>query len=160
MGRAMFPAFAAPAFACQAARVRVDRETGLVRVLEVAAAHDFGKVLNPMGAEGQVEGGVAMGIGLALLEGTGFDGPHQNNPDLLDYKILTAPDAPPIKVAFVDAPVSEGLGGPFGSKGVGEPPCVPTVGAVANAIAVATGHRLHRIPMLPFRVWAAMQADE
>jgi CO/xanthine dehydrogenase Mo-binding subunit len=157
VGRAVFPAFAAPAFACQAVRLKVDRETGVVRVIDVAAAHDFGRVLNPTGAEGQVEGGVAMGIGLAVSEGTVYEGPHQVNPDLLDYKLLTAADAPPVKVAFVDAPVREGHGGPFGSKGVGEPPCVPTVGAVANAVAAATGVRLHRIPMNPSRVWAAMR---
>ncbi|MGQ0670675.1 MAG: xanthine dehydrogenase family protein molybdopterin-binding subunit [Actinomycetota bacterium] len=159
VGRVVFPAFAAPAFACQAARVKVDRETGVVRVLEVAAAHDFGRVLNPIGAEGQVEGGVAMGVGIALSEGTVYEGAHQRNPDLLDYKLVTAADAPLVKVAFVDAPVREDLGGPFGSKGVGEPPCVPTVGAVANALAAATGVRQHRIPMTPARVWAAMRRE-
>jgi CO/xanthine dehydrogenase Mo-binding subunit len=160
IGRPTFPAFAAPAFFAQAARVRVDPETGVVRVLEVAAAHDFGTVINPVGAEGQVEGGVAMGIGLALTEGTVFAGDgsgRQVNPDLLDYKLVTAADAPTIRVVFVDRPVAEGLGGPFGSKGVGEPPCVPTAGAVANAVAAATGVRLRRLPMTPARVWAAMR---
>jgi CO/xanthine dehydrogenase Mo-binding subunit len=160
VGRPTFPAFAAPAFFAQAARVRVDPETGVVRVLDVVAAHDFGTVINPIGAEGQVEGGIAMGIGLALSEGTVFDADglgQQVNPDLLDYKLLTAADAPRIRVVFVERPVAEGLGGPFGSKGVGEPPCVPTAGAVANAVAAATGVRMRRLPMTPARVWAAMR---
>jgi CO/xanthine dehydrogenase Mo-binding subunit len=156
-GRVVFPAFAAPTFFCQAARVRVDPETGVVRVIEVTAAHDFGRVLNPLGAEGQVEGGVANGVGLALCEGTAFDGWRQLNPDLLDYKLLTAADAFTIRMAFVDAPVADG--GPFGSKGLGEPPVVPTAGAVANAIATATGLRVRRLPMTPTRVWAAMRGE-
>ena len=155
VGREVFPAFAAPAFFAQAARVRLDRATGVVRVLEVAAAHDFGRVLNPLGAEGQIEGGVAMGVGLALCEGTVLDEAQQRNPDLLDYKLLTAADAPRVRIAFVDAPVREG--GPHGSKGVGEPPCVPTPGAVANAIAVAAGVPIRRLPMTPSRIWSAMR---
>jgi CO/xanthine dehydrogenase Mo-binding subunit len=154
VGRLVFPAFAAPAFFCHAARVAVDSDTGVVRVREVAAAHDFGRVLNPSGAEGQVEGGVANGIGLALTEGTVFRGWRQGNPDLLDYKLLTAADAPAVKIAFIDAPARDG--GPFGAKGVGEPPVVPTAGAVANAITAATGARLHQLPMTPGRVWDAL----
>jgi xanthine dehydrogenase molybdenum-binding subunit len=163
VGRAMFPAFAAPAFFAQAARVRVDLETGVVRVLEVAAAHDFGRVLNPTGAEGQVEGGIAMGVGLALSEGTVYDegraDGQQINADLLDYKLVTAADAPRMRLAFVERPVADGDGGPFGSKGVGEPPCVPTAGAVANAIASAAGVRVRRLPMTPTRIWSELRAD-
>jgi CO/xanthine dehydrogenase Mo-binding subunit len=154
-GRVVFPAFAAPTFFCHAAQVRVDTDTGVVRVCRVAAAHDFGRVLNPPGAEGQVEGGVANGVGIALSEGTTFDGWRQANPDLLDYKLVTAADAPPVQLAFVDKPAADG--GPFGSKGVGEPPIVPTAGAVANAIAAATGARVRQLPMTPPRMWAALQ---
>jgi CO/xanthine dehydrogenase Mo-binding subunit len=154
-GRVVFPAFAAPTFFCHGARVHVDSDTGVVRVRDIAAAHDFGRVLNPAGAEGQVEGGVANGVGIALSEGTTFAGWRQANPDLLDYKLVTAADAPPVQLAFVDAPAA--AGGPFGSKGVGEPPVVPTAGAVANAIAAATGIRLRELPMTPPRVWAALQ---
>jgi CO/xanthine dehydrogenase Mo-binding subunit len=164
VGRAVFPAFAAPAFFAQAARVKVDPETGVVRVTDVAAAHDFGRVLNPVGARGQVEGGVAMGVGLALSEGTVFGDDEragrQSNPDLLDYKLVTSADAPRITVSFIDRPVSAEEGGPRGSKGVGEPPCVPTAAAVANAVAAATGVRLRRIPMTPSRLWAAMRSED
>jgi CO/xanthine dehydrogenase Mo-binding subunit len=154
-----FPAFAAPAFFAHAARVRVDRETGVARVLEVAAAHDYGTVLNPPGAEGQVEGGVVHASGMALTEGTVYsaDG-RQANPHLLDYKLQTAADAPRIKIAFVGGP--DPGGGPRGSKGVGEPPVVPTAGAIGNAIARVTGARVRRLPMTPVRVWAAMHGEE
>jgi CO/xanthine dehydrogenase Mo-binding subunit len=158
VGRVSFPTFAAPAFFAHAAHVRVDRETGVVRVLKVTAGHDFGRVLNPTGAEGQVEGGIAHGIGIALTEGTVFDGGRQVNPHLLDYKLQTAADVPALSIAFIDAPAADG--GPFGSKGVGEPPVVPTAGAVANAIAAAIGTRLHRMPMTPPRVWAALAGEE
>ena len=153
-GRLGLETFAAPTFITHAVRVRVDRETGVCRVLEVAASHDCGVILNPVGAEGQVEGGVVMGIGMATLEGSivGEDG-RQRNPHLLDYKLQTAADAPPISIAFVDAPSP--YGGPKGSKGTGEPPCVPTPGAIGNAIAQVTGARVHQLPMTPERVWAA-----
>ena len=156
-GRLYFPAFAAPTFFCHAARVLVDRETGVVRVKDVAAAHDFGRVLNPLGAEGQVEGGVAHSLGMALTEGTQYRDGRQLNPHLLDYKLQTSADVPPIKVAFVDAPAKDG--GPHGSKGVGEPPVVPTAGAVANGIAAATGARTRHLPMTAWRVWSALHED-
>ncbi len=155
-GRLGMESFLAPTFITHAARVKLDRETGVVRVLEVAAVHDSGTVLNPIGAEGQVEGGVVMGIGMATLEGSqiGEDG-RQLNPHLLDYKLQTMADAPPIKLAFVGVPVANA--GPKGSKAVAEPPCVPTPGAIANAIARAAGARVHELPMTPTRVWEAMQ---
>jgi len=158
VGRILFPTFAAPTFFAHAAHVRVDRETGVVRVLEVAAGHDFGRVLNPIGAEGQVEGGIAHGLGIALTEGTVDQAGMQANPHLLDYKLQTAADVPPVRIAFIEAPAVDG--GPYGSKGVGEPPVVPTAAAVANAIAAAIGVRVRRLPMTPVRVWAALTGEE
>jgi xanthine dehydrogenase molybdenum-binding subunit len=152
--------FLAPTFITHAMRCRVDRETGVVRVLEAVAVHDCGLILNPIGAEGQVEGGVVMGIGEALSEGTVLtDDGRQRNPGLLDYKLQTCADAPPITISFVDAP-DLAAGGPQGSKGVGEPPCVPTPGAVANAIAKVIGVPVTRLPMTPDRVWAAATGVE
>jgi CO/xanthine dehydrogenase Mo-binding subunit len=111
-------------------------------------------ILNPIGAEGQVEGGVVMGIGEALLEGTVLtDEGRQVNAGLLDYKLQTCSDAPPITIEFVTAPDPSG-GGPKGSKGVGEPPCVPTPGAVGNAIAAVIGTHVMQLPMTPDRVWS------
>jgi CO/xanthine dehydrogenase Mo-binding subunit len=155
VGRLGYSAFAAPSFFCHVARVRLDRETGVVRVLEVTAAHDYGRILNPVGAEGQVEGGVVHGIGIALLEGTQFANGQQRNPHLLDYKLQTAPDAPRINVIFVDTGTPTGF--PYDAKAVGEPPVVPTAAAVANAIAAVAGGRVRHLPMTPERVWTATQ---
>ena len=97
-----------------------------------------------------------MGIGQALTEGTQLDETgRQLNPHLLDYKLVTAADAPSIEITWVETPASDG--GPHGSKGVGEPPCVPTPAAVANAIANATGTCVRLLPMTAERVWEAMQ---
>jgi CO/xanthine dehydrogenase Mo-binding subunit len=150
-GRLGMESFLAPTFMTHAVRCRVDRDTGVVRVLEVAAAHDSGRVLNRVGADGQVEGGVAMGIGMAISEGSQLsDDGRQLNPYLLDYKLQTAADVPDIRVEWVGEP--DPTGGPNGAKAVAEPPCVPTPGAVGNAIAKVAG-RVHRLPMTPLRVW-------
>ena len=154
LGRLGMESFLEPQLITHAMHVRVDPETGVVRVLRAAAVHDSGVIINPVGARGQVLGGVVMGIGQALSEGMQLDGDgHQLNPHLLDYKLVTAADAPPIEIAFVETPALDG--GPNGSKGMGEPPCVPTPGAVANAIAHATGRRVRNLPMTPERVWEA-----
>jgi CO/xanthine dehydrogenase Mo-binding subunit len=157
LGRLGMESFLEPQLITHAVHVRVDPETGVVRVLRVAAVHDSGTIINPLGARGQVLGGVVMGLGQALSEGMQLDGEgRQLNPHLLDYKLVTASDAPPIEVAFVENAAQDG--GPNGSKGMGEPPCVPTPGAVANAIARATGRRVFRLPMTPERVWEAQQS--
>ena len=100
----------------QAARVKVDRDTGVVRVLDFAAAHDSGVIINRMGADGQVYGGVMMGIGQALSEATWFDDAgRQLNPGLLDYKLQTAADGPPIQVRWIE--VDTPNAGPKGPRG-------------------------------------------
>lgn len=153
-GRLGLESFLAPNFITHAVRLRVDPATGVCRVLEVAAVHDCGTVLNPIGAEGQVYGGVVMGVGHALSEGTQLaDDGRQLNPHLLDYKLVTASDAPRIRVEFVQIEAPDG--GPHGSKGIGEPPCVPTPGAIANAIKAAVGAPVTSLPMTPERVWSA-----
>jgi CO/xanthine dehydrogenase Mo-binding subunit len=151
-GRVVFPAFADPTFVCQAARVRVNPATGVVQVKEIAAAHDFGRVLNPSGAIGQVEGGIVHSIGIALTEGMQYRDGRQVNPHLLDYKLPTAADAPAISIQFIE---THAVGGPRGGKGVGEPPIIPAAGAVGNAIANALQVRVRQLPMTPPRVWAA-----
>jgi CO/xanthine dehydrogenase Mo-binding subunit len=154
LGRLGMESFLEPQVFTHAARVKVDRETGVVRVLQVAAAHDSGVIVNRLGATGQVYGGVVMGIGQALLEVSQLDADgRQRNPHLLDYKLVTASDAPRIDVAWVETPAVNG--GPKGTKGVGEPPTVPTPGAIANAIAKVIGSRVRELPMTPERVWAA-----
>jgi CO/xanthine dehydrogenase Mo-binding subunit len=154
VGRLGFETFVAPQLITQAAHVKVDRATGVVRVRKIAAAHDSGVILNRPGADGQVTGGVVMGVGLALTEGTQLDGQgRQLNPALLDYKLVTCADAPDIEVDYVQIPAKDA--GPRGSKGVGEPPQVPTAAAIANAIATVLGTHVRRLPMTPERVWAA-----
>ncbi len=156
LGRLGLESFLEPQIFTHAARVKVDRETGVVRVLQVAAVHDSGVIVNRLGATGQVYGGVVMGIGQALLEASQLDADgRQRNPHLLDYKLVTAADAPRIDVAWIETPAQNG--GPKGSRGVGEPPTVPTPGAIANAIARAIGGRVRELPMTPERVWAARQ---
>ena len=158
VGRLGNETFLAPQLITQAAHVKVDRDTGVVRVLKVAAAHDSGLILNRLGADGQVTGGVVMGVGLALSEGTQLDDEgRQKNPHLLDYKLVTCSDAPEIEVDWVQIP-TEGAG-PRGTKGVGEPPQVPTAGAIANAIAKVVGAHVRHLPMTPERVWAAASEE-
>jgi CO/xanthine dehydrogenase Mo-binding subunit len=137
------------------AAVRVDRETGSVKVLRYAAFQDVGTSLDPAMVRGQVEGGVAMGLGTALTEETLW-GPEGRmlNPGLLDYRIPTIVEVPPIDVV----PIEGFLGaGPFGAKGLGEPPIIPVPAAVANAVADATGARVSELPLTPERVARALK---
>jgi CO/xanthine dehydrogenase Mo-binding subunit len=148
-------AWVAPQFSCHAVRVRLDRDTGVVRVLEVAAAHDSGTIINPIGAQGQVDGGIMMGIGQALTEGTRYDeNGCQMNASLLDYKLQTMADAPAVKMHFVDLPSPDG--GPRGAKGVAEAPNVATAAAISNAIQKLLGRPVRTLPMTAERVWEAM----
>ena len=150
-------AFVAPQFSCHAVRVRLDRDTGVVRVLEVGAAHDSGTILNETGAIGQVEGGVMMGIGQALTEGTRYDAQaHQLNTGLLEYKLQTFADAPRIRTHFVEINTPDA--GPRGAKGLAEAPNVATAAAIANALAKLVGHPIRQLPMTAERVWEALQS--
>jgi xanthine dehydrogenase molybdenum-binding subunit len=99
-----------------------------------------------------------MGVGLALSEGTQIDEEgRQRNPHLLDYKLVTAADAPEIEIAWVETNTPNA--GPNGSKGVGEPPCVATAAAIANAITKVIGTQVRKLPMTPERVWAATAGE-
>jgi CO/xanthine dehydrogenase Mo-binding subunit len=131
-------------YATQVAEVEVDLDTGDVRVLRVAAAHDVGKAINPRAVQGQIEGGVVMGIGLALKEELVLNEGRIVSDTLAKYKIPTVDDVPEIIPILVESPATEG---PFGAKGVGEIPSIATVPAIANAIYDATGVRLTRIPI-------------
>jgi CO/xanthine dehydrogenase Mo-binding subunit len=141
-----YPAFLAPSFSAHAARVAVDRETGKVTVRKLAAAHDVGRAINPRAVEGQIEGGVAMALGYGLMEEVLMSEGRVLNPGLLDYKLPTAVDMPPVEPIIVEHPSTTG---PFGVKGIGEPPASLPAAAVANAVADAVGVRAHRLPMTP-----------
>ncbi|GFN22110.1 xanthine dehydrogenase molybdenum-binding subunit XdhA [Thermanaeromonas sp. C210] len=134
------------------AEVEVDVRTGQIEVVEIYNVHDSGKIINPQLAEGQVHGGVSMGIGYALMEQMLFDektGKPLNN-NLLDYKLPTIMDIPEIGVAFVETFEPTG---PFGNKSLGEPPVIPVAPAIRNAVLDATGVAFNRIPMNPQRVF-------
>jgi CO/xanthine dehydrogenase Mo-binding subunit len=145
-------AWVGPQFFCHAARVRVDPDTGVVRVLKVSAAHDNGTILNMTGATGQIEGGILMGIGQALTEGTQYsDEGKQLNAALLEYKLQTSADAPEISIDFVQ--INTPGAGPNGAKGLAEAPNVPTAAAVACGIAKVLGQPVRQLPMTAERVW-------
>ena len=135
-------------FACAAHRavVDVDPELGLVRVVHLATAQDVGKVLNPVQCLGQVEGGIAQGVGLAVMEELLVSGGRVLNPSFTDYLIPTALDAPTVTVSYIEVPEP---GAPFGAKGVGEPPVISSTPAVVAAIRAATGKPLVRVPVRP-----------
>ena len=141
-------------FGTHGVRVKIDEETGKIKILKYVAAHDIGKAINPLLLEGQVYGGVMMGVGYALTEQILCEKGQNMNPNFRDYKILTAKDVVPI-----EAPVLETYDedGPFGAKGIGEPGCVPTAPAIANAIYNAVGVRIKDLPITPERVLAAIR---
>jgi CO/xanthine dehydrogenase Mo-binding subunit len=125
-------------------------------VLEVAAAHDSGSIINETGALGQVEGGVMMGIGQALTEGARYDADgHQRNTGLLEYKLQTCADSPAINTHFVQIVTPNA--GPRGAKGLAEAPNVATAAAISNAIAKLVGRPVRQLPMTAERVWEALQ---
>ena len=135
------------AFAAHRAVVDVDTELGLIRVVDVTTAQDVGRVLNPLQAVGQVEGGIAQGIGLAVMEEIVVDGGHIRNPSFTDYLIPTALDMPVVTIAaLIEEPEP---GAPFGAKGIGEPPTISSTAAVAAAVRDATGLPLPRVPIRP-----------
>lgn len=140
-------------FGAQVAEVEVDERTGEVHVLRFWAAHDVGRAINPASVRGQIVGGVAQGIGYALIEDLAYDGARPANPNLMDYKIPGAHDLPAIEPIIVEHPEPTH---PFGAKGVGEPPIVGVAPAIANAIAGASGIRLRALPMTPERVLDAL----
>jgi len=147
--------FATYVYATQIAEVDVDDETGEVEVLRIVASHDCGTPINPMLVEGQIEGGISMGIGFALQEEMLFDkNGKQLNPNLTNYIMPTSLDMPEIEVDIVK---NFDPTGPFGAKGVGEPTAVPTAAAIMNAIYNAVGARVHSLPATPEKVLAAIK---
>jgi CO/xanthine dehydrogenase Mo-binding subunit len=140
--------------AVHVAAVTVDRETGSVKVVRYAAFHDVGVTIDAAMFRGQVEGGVAMGLGTALTEESLWDPDgRMRNPGLLDYRIPTIAEIPPIEAVAIEGFAGAG---PFGMKGLGEPPIIPVPAAVANAVADATGARVLELPLTPERVSRAL----
>lgn len=141
----------------QAAEVEVDPETGTVTLLRLVAGQDVGFALNPAIVEGQIQGGVVQGVGFALSEQMIFQQGAVANPNFSDFKLPTALDVPPLEQVLVEHPSEVG---PYGAKGVGEPPTVPTAAAIANAVYAAVGARVKDLPVTPQRVWEAMKSSK
>jgi CO/xanthine dehydrogenase Mo-binding subunit len=147
----------APGAAAHLSHVRVDRETGAVTLLHHVIAQDVGRALNPALVEGQLVGGVTQGFGWALFEQLAYDEDGQlRTGSFVEYAMPSIDTVPPIDAEIVEVPAPDG---PFGAKGVGEPPVVGVPAAVANAIAAATGLRLRDLPMTPLRVWGALNGS-
>ena len=138
-------------YAAHLAMVEVDTALGTTRVLRLVAAHDVGQAINPLLVEGQVQGGVAQGLGMALMEEF-LPGRTEN---LHDYLIPTFGDVPPIDTLIIE---EEDAHGPYGAKGLGEHALIPTAPAILNAITRATGARLRQVPVTPARLRAALKA--
>jgi carbon-monoxide dehydrogenase large subunit len=138
----------------QAVEVEVDLETGRVEVLRGVAAFDMGKAINPDQVRAQMEGGLVQGMSTALFEGFKLEDGHLRNPSFVDYRIATSADAPDqIEAIIVEVPQDDG---PFGARGIGEHPMVPTIPAIANAIADALGIRISEPPFSSEKVYLAM----
>ncbi len=143
-----------PMFAAHVAKVAVDPDTGEVRVLDYVAAQDVGFAINPAEVEGQIHGGVTQGIGWALFEGMVYSEEGQLlTSTLMDYALPLSKDIPNITLILVKVPSDLG---PFGAKGVGEPPVVPVAAAIANAIYDAIGVRVTHLPITPERLFTAL----
>ena len=141
-------------FGTQAVEVEVDEETGQTRVTRLAACYDVGQAINRQSVEGQIEGGAIQGLGHALLEEVILEEGVSKNPHLLDYRIPTTLDAPPVVTVLLES--GRGLG-PFGAKGIGEPAMTPTPAAVMNAVSRAVDVPLTQFPITAERVLAALK---
>ena len=153
MTGAFFTHLNAPTFHVHLAEVEVDPATGQVEIMRYVVAQDVGRAINPSAIEGQIHGGVAQGIGYALYENIHLDGGHVLEHDLEGYRLPGPADVPRIETLLLEHPHPDG---PFGAKGVGEPPVVPVAAAIANAVADAIGRPIDRLPITPFDVLAAI----
>jgi CO/xanthine dehydrogenase Mo-binding subunit len=152
----VYPAFHSPSFHAHAVDLSVDPGTGEVTIHRYVVAQDVGHAINPTYIEGQIEGGVAQGLGQAFSEEIVYRDGRVLNPNLTDYKMPTALDVPPIESILVEHPSEAG---PYGAKGVGEPPNIEPPAAVANAIAAATGVRVRSLPITAEKIVMARRDE-
>jgi CO/xanthine dehydrogenase Mo-binding subunit len=146
----IYPSFA---YGTHVVEIEVDPDTGQTKVLNYTACHDIGRAINPMAAEGQIEGGISQGLGAGLWEEMTLTDGVIENPNFVDYRLPTILDTPPIDVSLIEEPDPIG---PFGAKGIGEHPILGPGPAVANAIADVAGVHVTRIPVSPERLYALM----
>jgi len=150
----LYPAFHSPSFHAHAVDLSVDPETGEVAIHRYVVAQDVGRAINPTAVEGQIEGGVAQGLGQTLWEEIVCRGGIVLNANLADYTMPTALDVPHVESILVEHPSAVG---PYGAKGVGEPAIIEVPAAVANAIAAATSVRIQTLPITPEKIVLAAQ---
>ena len=143
-----------PVFGATFAEVEVDVETGQVRVIKMVGAFDVGRAINPAHCEGQIAGGLTMGVGYALTEGLVIGDGKVTNPGFRDYKILRAPDAPEVVPVLVESIEPTG---PFGAKGLGEATMISSAAAIANAVYDAVGARIRDLTITPEKILAAIR---
>ena len=144
-------------FAAQVAEVEVDPDTGEVRLLGLTTAHDVGTIINPVGHQGQVEGGVVQAVGFGLMEELLVDeGGRVANPSFAEFKIPTAADAPPLSTVLLE---SDSGSGPYRIKSAGESSNVPTAAAIANAVEDAVGVRIRELPITAEKVYRALRGE-
>jgi CO/xanthine dehydrogenase Mo-binding subunit len=141
-------------FCAQVAEVEVDPETGEVKLTKLTTAHDVGRILNPIGHQGQINGGIVAGIGYALMEELRVEDGRVTNLSLGDYKLPTVNDLPELKTVLVAA---DGGVGPYEIKGIGEGPTTPVAPAIANAVADACGVRIRELPITAEKVYEALK---
>jgi CO/xanthine dehydrogenase Mo-binding subunit len=144
-------------YSANAVEIELDIETGEVKLLWCTSAHDIGRVINPQQAQGQVEGGNLQGLGYALFEHMPRKDGKLANTRFAGYILPTAADAPQYRSILIEKPWDKG---PFGAKGLGEPPLIGMAPAVANAIRNAAGVRMDSTPMLPEHIWLKIQELE
>ncbi|MCS6801660.1 MAG: xanthine dehydrogenase family protein molybdopterin-binding subunit [Chloroflexota bacterium] len=144
-------------FCAQVAEVRVDRETGKVEVLRIVSAHDTGQVINPLGHEGQIAGGVIQGLGYALMEELPVVDGYVTTQSLAEYKMPAMGDIPNLEIVLLPAPLGPG---PFAAKAIGETPNVPTAAAIANAVEDAVGVRIVDLPLTAEKIYRALQRQQ
>jgi CO/xanthine dehydrogenase Mo-binding subunit len=144
--------------AAQICKIQVDPDTGQIKFLGLWGSLDVGKAINPMAAEGQMEGGLVQGFAWGLMEQMRYAEDGRNwNAGLLDYRVPTALDFPDLHSIMIEAPTKNG---PYGVKGIGEPPIAPGVASLVSAVADATGQWIHEVPLTPERVLTAMKGNE
>ena len=142
-----------PALAAQIAKVEVDPDTGRIKVLKMVSSQDVGFAINPMAVEGQIEGGTVQGYAWAIMEEMQYDENGNVNPGFVDYRVPTSADLPTVESVIVEVPAPNG---PFGAKGVGEPPITPTLATMSNAVVDAVGVRINDLPIKPEKIVAAL----
>jgi CO/xanthine dehydrogenase Mo-binding subunit len=147
----------APIFSTQAAEVKVDRETGKVRVVRFVQAQDVGVAINPMAVEGQIDGGAVQGIGRAITEEVVIKDGKILNPSLTSYLMPMAADVPSVENILVQVPTDDG---PFGARAVAEPPGFGPPAAIANAIEDAVGIRIKELPLSAEKILQALQGEQ